>query len=311
MAADVVARMGADRDERTTPRNGHCGRDGERRVGTVPLQIPKLRQGSDFPHFLEPRRRPHEHALTAVVQKASVLRVSTRQGDARVQAMGVATRVHAQGNQEVLGSDVGPREDADCWTLSFRGPVNRGLTGVQPVVSDTHRALHQAIQTVFQGARWQRCPVHTLRHLLGTVPQSAQVLGATPVRTIMVHSDKSTALVPLIEGAETPQSRFPPAAISLRNRADNRLAFMSFPAEHERPIHSTNPWEHLNRAIGRRPNGVGIFPNRAAALWLPGAVLMEQHDEGPRHPGDTLARSRWPHARESPPPNPPSTRRRV
>jgi putative transposase len=91
-AAGVAARMGADCDartpERTTQRNGHRDRDWETRLGTVPRQIPQLRQGSYFPRFLEPRRRS-EQALTAVIPEASVLGVSPRQGDERVHALGM------------------------------------------------------------------------------------------------------------------------------------------------------------------------------------------------------------------------------
>jgi transposase-like protein len=338
MAADVATRIGADRyertPERTTQRNGHRDRDWETRLGTVHLQIPKLRQGSYFPSFLEPRRRS-EQALTAVIQEAYVLGVSTRKVDELVQALGmtglskssvsalcqglderveafrnrtlsgpfpyvwldakylkvregdrvlsmalvIATGVNAQGDREVLGCDVGPSEEAAFWTQFLRGLLDRGLTGVQLVISDAHRGLQHAIQAVFQGASWQRCRVHALRNLLATVPKSAQAMVAAMVRTIFVHPDKQAALLQLAKVAETLQSRFPQAATALRDMADDLLAFMSFPAEHWRQIYSTNPLERLNREIGRRTDVVGIFPNRTAALRLAGAVLMEQQDE--------------------------------
>ena len=92
MDVDVSERIGADRyartETRTTQRNGQRARDWETRVGTVHLGIPKLRQGSYFPEFLEPRRRS-EQALTAVVQEAYVLGVSTRKVDDLVRALGM------------------------------------------------------------------------------------------------------------------------------------------------------------------------------------------------------------------------------
>ncbi len=93
MEAEVSAQIGAGRyersGERVTQRNGYRERPWDTRVGTLELQIPKLRQGSYFPSWLEPRRRA-EQALVAVVAEAYVQGVSTRKVEAVVQALGIS-----------------------------------------------------------------------------------------------------------------------------------------------------------------------------------------------------------------------------
>lgn len=94
MEAEVSTQIGAERyersPERTTQRNGTRPRTWDTRVGTIELAIPKLRTGSYFPSWLEPRKRS-EQALVAVVAEAYVNGVSTRKVEALVQSLGIAS----------------------------------------------------------------------------------------------------------------------------------------------------------------------------------------------------------------------------
>jgi putative transposase len=92
MEAEVAELAGAERYERSAERavyrNGYRVREWDTRVGTVDLAIPRLRAGSYFPSFLEPRRRS-EQALVAVVQEAYVNGVSTRKVERLVEQLGI------------------------------------------------------------------------------------------------------------------------------------------------------------------------------------------------------------------------------
>ncbi|MCA1698611.1 MAG: IS256 family transposase [Actinobacteria bacterium] len=94
MESEVTDLIGASRGERNpdgrmTQRNGYRRREWDTRAGVIDLEIPKLRQGSYFPHALiEPRRRG-EQALLSVVQQAYVCGVSTRRVDQLVETLGL------------------------------------------------------------------------------------------------------------------------------------------------------------------------------------------------------------------------------
>jgi transposase-like protein len=139
MAAEVDqltgAAAGARSPDRINHRNGYRERGWETRVGRIELAIPKLRKGSYFPAFLEPRRTA-EKALTAVIQVA----------------------VNTDGRREVLGIATGASEAEVFWTEFLRALADRGLRGVKLVIADDHKGLRAAARRVFN-AGLQRCRV--------------------------------------------------------------------------------------------------------------------------------------------------------
>ena len=195
------------------------------------------------------------------------------------QAVVIATGVSADGRREVLGCAVGDSETEVFWTEFLRDLRDRGLGGVQLVISDSHRGLTNAVGTVLQGASWQRCRVHFMRNALAKVTKGHAELVAATIRTIFAQPTADLARAHVDTVAKTLQGEFPAVADLLRDAKEDLTAYADFPHAHWRKLWSTNPIERLNREVKRRTDVVGIFPNTAALLRLSACVLIEAHDE--------------------------------
>lgn len=338
MEAEVRARCGAELGDRSpdreNQRNGYRERPFETRLGSINLAIPKLRKGSYFPSFLEPRRR-WEKAFASVVSEAWVHGVSTRKVEDLIEAMGakgisksevsriaaeldsdvtefrtrpisgsypylwldaiyikarertrvvskavlVAYGVNDAGEREVLGLEVAESEMEQAWRKFLRGLLDRGLAGVHLVISDAHEGLKKAIRAVFNGVSWQRCRVHFMRNMITRTPRSVQTIVVPLVRRIFEQGSVEDARRVMRETIALLRDKCPSAAELLEEAQDDIVNYMTFPTQHWRQIHSTNPLERLNREIRRRTDVVGVFPNAESVLRLVGMVLIEQNDE--------------------------------
>jgi putative transposase len=191
----------------------------------------------------------------------------------------VAIGVNAEGTREVLGFDVFTEESEANWAAFLRELVERGLTGVQLVISDAHKGLVNAIAREMPGSGWQRCRTHFMRNLLGRIPRNAQKEVGDRVRTIFAQPDARSVREQFARIVEELEDGYPEAAALLTEAEEELLAFAVFPKQHWIKIWSNNPLERLNREIRRRTDVVGIFPERPAGIRLIGALLVEQNDE--------------------------------
>ena len=224
------------------------------------------------------RNRPLEGRYPYVWLDAIYLKV--RQNHRIVsQALVIAIGVNELGEREVLGFALGANETAAFWLEFLRSLVQRGLQGVQLVISDAHEGLKAAIAQVLSGASWQRCRVHFMRNLLCHVPRGDQAMVAAALRTIFAQPNQEAAHRQLQVVYEAMLDRWPKAAQVLIGAEEDILAYMVFPQEHWKRIYSNNVLERLNKEVKRRTNVVGVFPDEAAVIRLVGAVLEEQADE--------------------------------
>jgi len=157
------------------------------------------------------------------------------------QAVVIATGVSADGRREVLGSAVGDSETQDFWTEFLRGLRERGLHGVQLVISDHHRGLMNAIDAVMVGASWQRCRVHFMRNVLAKVPKGNTEMVAAAIRTVFAQPTGPLVRAQVEIVAAMLEPKLPIVADMLRRAREEITAFADFPEAHWRKVWSTNP----------------------------------------------------------------------
>jgi putative transposase len=191
----------------------------------------------------------------------------------------VATGVSAEGTREVLGTAVGDSESFEFWREFLASLKARGLSGVHLVISDAHAGLKAAVAQQFTGSSWQRCRVHFMRNLHGTVSAKHAPAVTAAVKTIFAHADPDEVAAQWDRVADTLAGSFPKVAVMMGEAKTDVLAFTAFPRAHWQKIWSNNPIERLNKEIERRADVVEIFPNPAAFLHLATAVVIEAHDE--------------------------------
>ena len=194
-------------------------------------------------------------------------------------AMVIAIGVRTDGERQILGFALGASEEAAFWLEFLRSLVDRGLKGVQLVISDAHEGLKLAIPQVLAGTSWQRCRVHFMRNVLAHVPKRDKALAAALIKTIFAQPDRQAAGEQLKQVAQAIYQRWPKAAELLEKAEEDILAYMAFPQKHWTRIYSTNPLERLNKEVKRRTNVVGVFPDQPSVVRLVGALLQEIHDE--------------------------------
>jgi hypothetical protein len=179
----------------------------------------------------------------------------------RQKALVIAHGMHESGRREVIGLDVGEAETESFWRAFLRSLVARGLGGVLLCISDAHQGLENAIGKVL-GVPWQRWTVHFLRVMLGHVQRSQQQMVGAAIRQVFAAPTREEARAILINIVARLERVAPRVAHLLEEAESDLLAFLDFPAEHRSKLRSTNPFERVNREIGRRSDVIGIYPPR-------------------------------------------------
>lgn len=191
----------------------------------------------------------------------------------------IATGINEEGHREILGMQIGNSETEQSWADLFCWLKERGLRGVDFIVSDDHRGLVKAIQTHFQGTIWQRCQTHFTRNILDKCPKRYQKDLLSKLQSIFRAPDRRTAELILRETIDNFETTAPKAMEVLEEGFEDATAIMILPPKFRKRLRTTNSVERLIAEIRRRERVIRIFPNQASAERLIGALLLEQHEE--------------------------------
>src|SRR5690606_626829 len=165
-----------------------------------------------------------------------------------------------------------------CWSEVFRSLKDRGVKGVQLVVSDAHRGIRSALKRHWQGVAWQRCRVHFKRELMRKVSHRYARELMQDVAVVFAGEDEAACLRRGREMADKWRSISPAVARMLEEDLGDCLTVLGFAEHHRRRLTSTNLLENLMKRLKKRTKVVGIFPNRASCERLIGSQLLEVHE---------------------------------
>ena len=189
-------------------------------------------------------------------------------------ALYVCTGIDSEGKREILSSRLYDSETEVEWESFFDNLKERGLHGVELVISDGHRGIMEAVTGSLLGAAWQYCHVHFMGNIMKLIPRKKM----EPVMQIVKQALENESLVStaqdvLISNGITKASEmFERWYLSLYNyKAFNENAW--------RRLRTTNVLERLNLELKRRTKKIGAFPNEQSLMRLAGAIMMDINEE--------------------------------
>lgn len=194
------------------------------------------------------------------------------------QAVLVAIGINWDGQRQVLAVELANRESRSSWRDFLVRLKERGLAGVEFVVSDDHAGLKRAIGEVLPEASWQRCYVHFLRNALDYLPRKADDDCLQELRWLYDRRDIQEAQRDLVAWIGKWSGKYPKLVDWVEANIGETLTFYRLPCPHHKHLKSTNMLERLNEEIKRRTLVVRIFPNAESCLRLIRALCVEKHE---------------------------------
>jgi putative transposase len=226
------------------------------------------------------RNRPlHEVAYPYLVLDARYEKV--RRGGVVVDcAVLLAIGIDVTGQRSILGVSVALSEAETHWRDFLASLQERGLHGVEFIVSDNHAGLQAARCARFPGVPWQRCQFHLQQNALHYVPRIAlRKTVAAQLREIFNAPTLELADALLKKMVSAYRKSAPELVAWLEQNVPESFTVFALPKEHRLYLRTSNAAERLNQEIKRRTRVARIFPNPKSLLRLVTARLCEISDD--------------------------------
>lgn len=198
------------------------------------------------------------------------------QGLAVLWAIGVTE----EGVREVLGVSVSLSEAEIHWRVFLKDLVERGLEGLEYIVSDDHEGLAAARKAIFPGVVWQRCQFHLAQNAQNHISKvENKSVVAQEIRDIFNSPTQEMAQMMLNSFVKKYSISEPKLAKWAEENIPEGFLVYQLPPGIRKKFRTSNLIERMNQEIKRRTHIIRVFPNEESCLRLITAILMEIHED--------------------------------
>ena len=197
-------------------------------------------------------------------------------GRYRNKAIYICVGINSDGYREILGSKIYDSETEIEWELFFDNLKDRGLNGVEMVISDGNKGIREAVKQSFPGSSWQYCHVHFMRNLRKLMGKQQWKDLSLLIKQALDNPD----ILPVLQdklvdkGLDKCSAMFDKYYDSLYNYRSFNTNIPGL-----RRLRVSNTIERLNAEIKRRTKKIGAFPSDDSAMRLAGSIMMDINEE--------------------------------
>jgi len=197
-------------------------------------------------------------------------------GRYRNKAIYICVGINSDGYREILGSRIYDSETEIEWELFFDDLKERGLNGVEMVISDGNKGIREAVKQSFPGSSWQYCHVHFMRNLRKLMGKQQWKDLSLLIKQALDNPD----ILPVLQdklidkGLDKCSTMFDKYYDSLYNYRSFNTNIQGL-----RRLRVSNTIERLNAEIKRRTKKIGAFPSDDSAMRLAGSIMIDTNEE--------------------------------